>query len=581
MADNNEISNYNLEKKLIFKKFRVGKLIYKSNLSTIHEGINELNGEQVALKFERTGQKYNFLESEAYFLFLLKGEGIPKIISYGKIIGFKVIIEELLGESIYLLWKNTTFDIKNKLNDLCLIAIQCLDRLKYIHSKNTLHRDIKPFNFLFGKTNPKLLYLIDFGISTKYRSSRTGKHIKFKFVRKAIGSLRYMSINSNSCYEQSRRDDLESLGYILIYLIKKTLPWISIENSNINKIEKYRKVRDLKMSTLPEELCSGLPKEFSDYIKYCRNLSFEQEPNYNYLRNLFLEVIKKNEKIVDIRYIKPLQFSWLSRNNNRITKIDDNNKNQHSSISETENISSSRGKSNTHKRLYFLIKNSIERSKSQESPKIKTSNYLKLNLKNINIILNNINAISNKISIKNSKKKINIKNKGNENNKKTNIPFINKFQNKKAEKSDKITKYRKILITKPIKENKKNSKGIINMNNTDNNIISSTIQKIRIPKLDDVLTKVDYSKNKIDGKINLKKGCYKTLEEREKEKENKKRMEIIKDRIKNRNSNLKFKYNSENNTFNNNHDFNQIITDKKKKININIPIKKFLVKKNV
>ena len=579
--EDNKTANYNLEKKLIFKKFRVGKLIYKSNLSTIHEGINELNGEQVALKFERTGQKYNFLESEAYFLFLLKGEGIPKIISYGKIIGFKVIIEELLGESIYLLWKNTTFDIKNKLNDLCLIAIQCLDRLKYIHSKNTLHRDIKPFNFLFGKTNPKLLYLIDFGISTKYRSSRTGKHIKFKFVRKAIGSLRYMSINSNSCYEQSRRDDLESLGYILIYLIKKTLPWISIENSNINKIEKYRKVRDLKMSTLPEELCSGLPKEFSDYIKYCRNLSFEQEPNYNYLRNLFLEVIKKNEKIVDIRYIKPLQFSWLSRNNNRITKIDDNNKNQHSSISETENISSSRGKSNTHKRLYFLIKNSIERSKSQESPKIKTSNYLKLNLKNINIILNNINAISNKISIKNSKKKINIKNKGNENNKKTNIPFINKFQNKKAEKSDKITKYRKILITKPIKENKKNSKGIINMNNTDNNIISNTIQKIRIPKLDDVLTKVDYSKNKIDGKINLKKGCYKTLEEREKEKENKKRMEIIKNRIKNRNSNLKFKYNSENNTFNNNHDFNQIITDKKKKININIPIKKFLIKKNV
>ena len=579
--EDNKTANYNLEKKLIFKKFRVGKLIYKSNLSTIHEGINELNGEQVALKFERTGQKYNFLESEAYFLFLLKGEGIPKIISYGKIIGFKVIIEELLGESIYLLWKNTTFDIKNKLNDLCLIAIQCLDRLKYIHSKNTLHRDIKPFNFLFGKTNPKLLYLIDFGISTKYRSSRTGKHIKFKFVRNAIGSLRYMSINSNSCYEQSRRDDLESLGYMLIYLIKKTLPWISIENSNINKIEKYRKVRDLKMSTLPEELCSGLPKEFCDYIKYCRNLSFEQEPNYNYLRNLFLEVIKKNEKIVDIRYIKKLQFSWLSRNNNRITKIDDNNKNQHSSISETENISSSRGKSNTHKRLYFLIKNSIERSKSQESPKIKTSNYLKLNLKNINIILNNINAISNKISIKNSKKKINIKNKGNENNKKTNIQFINKFQNKKAEKSDKITKYRKILITKPVKENKKNSKGIINMNNTDNNIISSTIQKIRIPKLDDVLTKVDYSKNKIDGKINLKKGCYKTLEEREKEKENKKRMEIIKDRIKNRNSNLKFKYNSENNTFNNNHDFNQIITDKKKKININIPIKKFLIKKNV
>ena len=140
--EDNKTANYNLEKKLIFKKYRVGKLIYKSNLSTIHEGINELNGEQVALKFEKSGQNYNYLESEAYFLFLLKGEGIPKIISYGKIIGFKVIIEELLGETIYLLWKNKTFDIKNKINDLCLIAIQCLDRLKFIHSKNTVHRDI-------------------------------------------------------------------------------------------------------------------------------------------------------------------------------------------------------------------------------------------------------------------------------------------------------------------------------------------------------------------------------------------------------------------------------------------------------
>ena len=124
------MSNYNLEKKLIFKKHRVGKLIFKSKLSNVHEGINVLNGEQVAIKFEKTGQKYNFLESEAYYLLLLKGEGIPKIISYGKITGFKVIVEELLGESIYLLWNNESFDIKNKINDLCLIAIQCLDRLK-------------------------------------------------------------------------------------------------------------------------------------------------------------------------------------------------------------------------------------------------------------------------------------------------------------------------------------------------------------------------------------------------------------------------------------------------------------------
>ena len=134
--EDNKMINFNLGKKLIFKKFRVGKIIYKSQYSTIHEGKNELNGEKVALKFEKTGQKYNFLESEAYYLLLLKGEGIPKIISYGKITGFKVIVEELLGESIYLLWNNESFDIKNKINDLCLVALQCLDRLKYHNLQN-------------------------------------------------------------------------------------------------------------------------------------------------------------------------------------------------------------------------------------------------------------------------------------------------------------------------------------------------------------------------------------------------------------------------------------------------------------
>ena len=145
-------------KSIIFNKFKIKNLICSTHFGKVYSGINVKNKEPIAMKFENRNSKYNLLESEACFLFLLKGEGIPKIISYGKIIGFKVIIEELLGESIYLLWKNKTFDIKNKINDLCLIAIQCLDRLKYIHSKNTVHRDIKPINFLFGKKDPNFIY---------------------------------------------------------------------------------------------------------------------------------------------------------------------------------------------------------------------------------------------------------------------------------------------------------------------------------------------------------------------------------------------------------------------------------------
>ena len=155
-----------LQKKLIFKKFRVGKLIHKSEISLIYDGKNELTQEPVAMKFEKSGGKFDLLESEAYFLYLLKGIGIPKIISYGKISNYKILIEELLGQSVYSLL-NKKINPKNKLNDICLIAIQSINRLEYIHSKNIIHRDIKPFNFVFGRTDPNLIYLLDFGISRK------------------------------------------------------------------------------------------------------------------------------------------------------------------------------------------------------------------------------------------------------------------------------------------------------------------------------------------------------------------------------------------------------------------------------
>ena len=504
----NKSSNYNLEKKLIFKKYRVGKLIYKSNLSTIHEGINELNGEQVALKFEKTGQKYNLLESEACFLFLLKGEGIPKIISYGKIIGFQVIIEELLGETIYLLWKNKTFDIKNKINDLCLIAIQCLDRLKFIHSKNTVHRDIKPLNFIFGKKDPKLIYLIDFGIAKKYRSSRTGKHIKFKNIKKTIGSIRYMSINGNNCCEQSRRDDLESLGYTLIYLIKKTLPWKYIELLNINKRDKYRKVRDLKISTLPEELCSGLPKEFCDYIKYCRNLSFEQEPNYNYLKNLFLEIIKNNEKIRDLNYIGRMEFSWIKKDNIRIGSLNSFNNHRHySQIIGLKTDSLSKGKENTHKRLYSLIKNSSEKIKSKLTPKIKKHNIFKLDLKNINLIVNNSISIDSNNNLNYSIGNNYINTPTSENIRNNNISSNNILIETNKEKNNNRNEF---IKTKNVKPSKK-----IRLRNSENNSYFNT-EKNDITQNSPAYKNVNHQSLILKNFLNInKKRYYKTLQERE------------------------------------------------------------------
>ena len=264
------------------------------------------------MKLEKIEGKYDLLESEAYFLLLLKGFGIPRLISFGKISNFKILVQELLGRSIYLVWY--TKDFKTRLNDICLLALQCLDRLEYVHSKGIIHRDIKPYNFLFGRKDPEVIYIIDFGISKKYRSSRAGKHIKFTNLKKIYGSFRYISINCNKGYEQSRRDDLESLGYMLIFLAKKYLPWVEIENTiKDDKVLQVMKICQKKVSVTPEELCSGLPFEFIDYLKYCRNLEFEENPNYNYLKGLFTEVLKRNEQITDERFLRFIEFSILSK----------------------------------------------------------------------------------------------------------------------------------------------------------------------------------------------------------------------------------------------------------------------------
>ena len=137
-----------LPNRLIFKKFRVGKLINKTQISLIHEGVNIATKEHVAIKFEKIGDKYDFLQSEAYFLLLLKCIDIPRVISYGKVMNYKVLVEELLGESIYMVRDKLT-QTKEAINDICLLALQCLDRLEYIHSKNVIHKDIKPSNLFY------------------------------------------------------------------------------------------------------------------------------------------------------------------------------------------------------------------------------------------------------------------------------------------------------------------------------------------------------------------------------------------------------------------------------------------------
>ena len=333
-------SNFIKKYPLIFKKFRPIKHLCKGAFCDIYAGINILTKEKVAIKVEERYKMDKNLETECYFLFSLKGLGIPKVISFGHNKEYDILVMPLLGKSLHEIQSTKNFNFEFK--DLCLMAIQIIERIQWVHSQKIIHRDIKPDNFLIGLDDPNIIYLIDFGLSKKYRSSITGNHIKCTRIKKFVGSLRYASINALRLREQSRRDDLESIGYMLIYLIKGKLPWDNIKIDN--KRTSYLKFSQYKKNISPELLCNNLPEEFLDYIKYVRNLNFEDEPDYNYLKSLFQIMLNKQgfEE-------KKIFFSWINENNiSRIKK----------EINLSKRTSSSRG------RILNKIRKSINNKRS-------------------------------------------------------------------------------------------------------------------------------------------------------------------------------------------------------------------------
>ena len=175
------------------------------------------------------------------------------------------------------------------LKTVLMLADQMISRIEFIHAKNFLHRDIKPDNFVIGlgkKANQ--IFVIDFGLAKKYRDPKTQQHIPYKEGKNLTGTARYASINTHLGIEQSRRDDLEVLGYVLLYFLRGLLPWQGLLAQN--RKEKYERIMRSKLDTTTALLCQGFATEISTYMNYCKNLRFEERPDYSYLKRMLKDL---------------------------------------------------------------------------------------------------------------------------------------------------------------------------------------------------------------------------------------------------------------------------------------------------
>ena len=221
--------------------------------------------------------------------------GIPKIFGYIETTDYNMMIMELLGPSL-----ETIFQEKEKqftMQTILKLAIDILSIIEKFHSRGFIHRDIKPNNFLFNYGNQhNQLYLMDFGLSKQY--IHDGCHNDIKFERSLIGTARYASMNIHWGVEPSRRDDLESIGFLLIYFAKGQLPWQGLKgDENKTQIEK---IGEKKFMVSTDKLCEKLPQSFSIYLDYCKKLQYEEKPNYEYLKKLFTDTAKDLK--IDLHY---------------------------------------------------------------------------------------------------------------------------------------------------------------------------------------------------------------------------------------------------------------------------------------
>ena len=276
-------------------------------------GVQKNSYREVAVKVLSSDTSQDNIKREINFTRQLQGyPGFPTLYFWGQSEKKNIIVESLLGPSLDKLFKfcGRKFPLKT----VCLIGLEMIKRLETMHEKGILHRDLKPnnlawgnynnsYNYLslnnnnnninnFDKLDINTIYLIDFGLSCSYwENHKEQKHYKPGSGLNFVGTLRYASLNSHQGIRQSRRDDLESMIYILIYFLKGNLPWQDVKAKN--KEERYKAIYQIKSKVTIDSLCKDIPSEFAELLKYVKSLQFDAKPIYNKFYFTFQNLINK------------------------------------------------------------------------------------------------------------------------------------------------------------------------------------------------------------------------------------------------------------------------------------------------
>ena len=297
-----------MEGMIVAKNYQITKKLGNGAFGEIWKAVNLKSKQEYAIKFEEINSKHQQLYAECriYLWFhsdsTVLAQAIPQVVYYGIEGNKSIMIMDLLGPSLEDLFSKCKkkFSVKTVL----MCADQMIKRVEYIHMRRIIHRDIKPDNFTIGHNkNSHRIFIIDFGLAKKFMSS-SGEHIKYREGKGLTGTARYASINTHLGIEQARRDDLESLGYVFLYFLRGSLPWQGLKARNIK--DKYEKIKEKKILTKVDDLCTGFPEEFNKYLSFCRKLKFTEKPDYSYLRSLFKNLFKS------LGYEYDYQYDWVN-----------------------------------------------------------------------------------------------------------------------------------------------------------------------------------------------------------------------------------------------------------------------------